>query len=333
MDISVFEVLKSMYAESSESILVLDDAWNVCWTNMSNAPDNVRERLSLPYDHWKNVTYPVAFDNTMYQCHLMCVEAAGLRVLHFEPDSEEAENLQQLAEIVQGMYAGLAGIHSLVEENESDAMRSLLNAQMGRLMRLQRIVYLRKQMCRGMRSEWEHKAIDLRFVAEGLVQRMQNLFRQFSKVSFSCSEDYVFVNGDLPALQCSVTSAYLLCVRKPEQHQRIDIELKIDKDAQCAQLRFAVTEKKQMRQDLQGQVDGFGTLEAEKKMLDRYCQVYGGTAIFSQQNDSVSCIFRLPLARDTSMLYLNSDREIHEDTYFYPTDVMLSRIRYRSYFL
>ena len=327
---SALEVLKRLFNESEDWILIVNEGWESVWSNRTTEIPDLRERLILPHDFWKNVVRPFVYCDLIYHCHVRCSCEDGLRVLQFQPALKGTFDFTTLSSLIQSMISACTVLYRELDEAGAIDLRPHLNSLVGDLLRIYRMMFMDMEFERGQRKDWETATFGLQAVIAPIYEECRNLMRHFACVDYECGEPAMFTRGDLRGFRCAVLSAMLMCIRQPALSQNIRISLHRENDH--AALSFSVTPDIGKKRDSYIPAFDSENMLAEQYLLDQYCNAFDIRTEFSQTGDTVSCRMEIPLSAPAVNIQLNSSSGNADRGYFDLTPVMLARVHIRNYF-
>lgn len=330
MNQNAFDVVKRLYSSSDEWIMIVDEEWNIRWSSRNETISELRERLLMQENSWENTIRPFTHEDILYDCYISSSREDGLHVLRFHPSLQGVSDFAMMTAIIQAMISTCTAIFENLDEMTASDMRPYLNALVGDILRIYRILFLEQENKRCMDGKLKSEVFGLQSVLEPIAVKSRSLMRHFATVHFECVDTPLFAQGDLRSFGCAALSAFLLCFRKPEKTQ--DICISLQRVEQNAVLEFAVTAQERDRTDLKHTPPDFGNLHAEKLLLKQYCHASGIQTEFSETEDTVSCRMTVPLTERGNVVRLRAESLSGANGYFDPVLVMLARVHFRNYF-
>ena len=331
MNITALEALKRLYSGNRELIVMTDADWNIQWSSQPEEHPELRTQLHLPEDFWENGTFPVYLREKLYACEINSSCEDGLRVLRFTAMQNGLVNWDTMIDILQSITSSCTALYTMLEDADVDEFRAYPNAIMANVLRIYRCALLEQEIGRIQRGCWVMDTFDAADMVIRLCKHMEDLMRDFLDVQFFCNLPKLFVQGDIRGFQCALLSAFLLSVRRPEKNLHVSVRL--TSDGTQAMLRLIVKPGARERTDLQGQLHNFGALDAERLLLTEYCRFLGTEPEFTEHEDTVTFRMQIPLSEDRHTMRLNTTSASIENGYFNVFSVLLSRLRYREFFV
>ena len=329
MNQTTLETLQRLYSEDKMETVILDKDWNVIWSSCCVEGMNFLALLRVPKDYWENVRRPVIIGMSLFHCEILSNEEDGFRVLRLQEAKNDIFDKSAFTDVLQAMISTCTAMTQLLQDMDVNEFTLYPNQIMANTLRIYRMVFMEREIRRGLDGAWERSTFDGNAMMAGICRHMQNLLRQFAEVNLRCDSSPLFIIGDVRGFQCMVLTAYLLCVRHPEMNQTVNIRMQ--RGAMHSVLTIKVKHGKRKRVDLAGQMHNFGNMEPEKLLLAEYCRYFCLKPEFKEDDEEMSFRVELENSQDTSIIQMSTTASLAEQGYFNLPDVLLSRLRYRDF--
>lgn len=310
----------------------MDENWKVLWHSVQ-MPEigELRGILHIPEHFWGNQEMKFPFGDRLYTCTLRCSREDGIRVFHVQPPAGMTTvDPDALTEIVQNMISGLTAQYRMLDDDAALDQIDYFNTTAGNLLRIYRMLYLYNELERGRTGNWSSGVFSVSIMVRTLFKEMRSILRSAAHLELEEEAEALFTEGDAAAFRNVILSAFLLCIRKPEQFQMGELRLFCDGAYACVDI--SVCAEHEERRDRNGQLSNFGSTDGERELIAAYSERFGAQVLFREEEDRSCCLIKTKLAEDRKCIDLHSGTDRGKDGFYDPISVMLSRFCFRRYF-
>ena len=331
MDQVILESLKELYATSKEQVVIVDTQWNTLWSNREKEITQIREETGFPENIWENTERPVMLDGKIYQCHLLCNQKEEYRILTFRFLLDESMlDFTEIVNIVQGIVTNCEKLYQELTDEGMYDQRRYLNRILALTLRIYRHSILRQTLLRGREGLWRHQVFEMYQLLIQLQQKLRRILRGTVDIELDLCDERLFVEGDSTLLPSIVTLLMVQCIRTPEKRQEVTFRLAEQEGTVVLEISSEATMED--RDDLEGQLELFGSDLLDKELIAMYCEIFDIEMTQSDLENGMAVTLRIPRAISSGNITLMSADAMDVQGYFSPVPVMLSRFRYRDYF-
>ena len=321
---SILSTLQRIYAKSPEPVWILDENWNVVWSNTGKSVTDLPERLGIARNTWTSCRNTIILDNIQWICRLDCSAEDGTRIAVFS-EAGKPIRYNQIAETVQAMSLAISALNSELEDHEVRIDTSVLNSLSGNVMRIYRLSFFLRELERGRAGIWKREVFALHQVLEKLEDPMQSALHRDATFTMQLEPVRCFTIGDATAFGHTILAALMSCIRNPENRQDMQIQLRTE--AEKAILEISAAPESEVRRGYQPMIPD----DLEHELIELYCRRYGIQLFFTVQKERSICRMEIPTIPDPHCIEVHSYNAAGNGGLFDPVSVVFSSFC-RSYY-
>lgn len=324
---NVLDLLVRCYENSRETVMILDENWQMCWCNHDPGLGYLPRTVGILEESWENCVKTFRYGDSLYLLSLLCNRTDGVRIATLRQPEENIIPVDT-GSINNAISSVNAACNELYRRDPEDA--KLINAIAGNCFKLYRPTYLQRMLDRRQAGYWEKVCFQVNAALGELKQKSEKVLGDLVDFELYTGEQKVYLEADREAFLTVMLSAIVLCYHKPEKLQELDIRL--GTSGEMAVLTVTMEPTPEDREDFQHHLSDFGTLDGERMALSAFCTEYGGKWMLSRTGDAISCRIELPAAEPEKTLAINSKWADSECKFFNKYEVILARIHFRGFF-
>lgn len=321
------QLLQRCYADSREPVLLMDEDWKIVWSIHNPGIGYLPAMLGVPEDSWESCSRSLHLGEDRWECSLVCNRQDGVRIaaLHQPERSAVPIEAEVIGSAITTVNAACATLHELGPDSVEP-----IRVITGSCMKIYRMFYLQRELERRQAGLWRKEVFIVRNVLISMKERIEEILGDLADVEMQICEDRICLEADADAFTAAVLSAAAMCYRVTDKRQKL--EILADKAEDKLLLTVSMTPTPEDRRNLESVLNGFGTTEGERMLLDAFCKEFGGRWMQNAVGDTVSFRIELPAAEPTNLLVFNSPAERTEGRFFNKYEVLLARIHFRGIF-
>ncbi len=332
MDERILQSLIGLYENETAHILILDDGWNVLWSNRSTPLPSFPECLGLAQDSYAGGTYSFQAGEAPAVCRLRCNEAEHYRIAEISYHSAPAPmalDMDAVANAVHSMNSACDALYSELDEHELFEPMSHLNVLSGNCCRIYRMAFLQMELDRLERGMVRKECFFVQDSLRKVYSETNAILRACANLEMELCETPLYMIGENDLFTVAVLAGVVHCYRDYLHYQRIRLSLQ-DNDGEGV-LKIQVDNTGvELPPNVTGMGSGDGQKGTECAILDAFCRIYGASWIEAAQTDSVTLMLRFPCSSERmDGTTLQSTRAFTEGIRYSRYEVLLSDIRYR----
>lgn len=321
------QMLVRCYENSREPVLLLDENWQVLWSNRNPGVGYLPEMLGIPEESWESCVKEFRLCDDRYVCSLVCNRQDGVRiaVLH-QPDAGVIPvDTGVISNALSSVNAACSELH---RKRPEDA--ELLDAIAGNCYKIYRTTYLQRELDRRQAGFWQKTCFSVRAALVDLGAHIEGVLGDTTDLEMHICEAQICLEADKDAFVIAMLSAVVLCYCEPEKRQALDIVLEQAEDKLILTVSMEPTPED--RDDHRKRLGDFGTTEGEQIFLDTFCKEYNGKWMLFHTEQLTSCRIELPAAELSDSLTIGTGMERREGRFFNKYEVLLARICFRGFY-
>ncbi len=323
-------LLKEIYAEDKNLVLITNKNWDVVWSNQATKIKNMNEVFELSPDDWKTDRLAQPEEKKLYKFRHFRND--GIRLV-----SCEADPLRLIMPVVKVLSSAAHtqatvchAVYRLLEELPEGDDLILIGALSGNCYRMHRLSYVLREIYEQESNITEDVCFSLTAQMEEIFNSLKSMYGgryMFLECDFETKN--LFVKMDRGAFVCAILAGISISMLEPDKFQVVEMLLEEMEEKKSALIQITVKpEMGDEQPDRRLQIKDLDAISNDKEFLDVFCKKYG--CQWKSENKEVNAVFTLevPLCEQEKSLamHLNS---LDEDKYFNAYTAMLSILHHR----
>ncbi|GEM_PF-6296343 len=333
MDLKLLNSLAEMFSNGSDLFWITDKTWKIQKGKyLYDYPQPLPELLKIDPDCWDNIEKDVYLNGKFMNCILYCNKIEEIRVVILKEKKSEMQKSEKIA-----LDTAVHSLRQIKEQLEEEIPEK--KEMFAAIERNYYLLYQKSYIKTLIDSVYSGNVIKIVFSVQDLLRQIHQTLklelRQYAEVSLQMPEEEAVLHESPEFFKAMFLAAMILCHRERGCFQHVEIFLQ--HSGSRAELQINLIPDLQHEINMSKQIDSysFGSEWEEKKLLDIFCMIHGGSWHFMEQfrkNQKVfSCRIAFDIISAKQELGLYSPNRIQQREFDDVCRIMLSRI-YLYYF-